>query len=98
VGKIAISESDSLKPGKLTDEEYATMQTTRRRLALRCCPMDVEVVQMAECIAGSNHERWDGKAIRSDWRKSIYHWSVGFCVADVFDALTHARPYKKAGR
>jgi putative two-component system response regulator len=61
VGKIAISDLVLLKRGKLTDEEYATMQSHAARGAALLSEGRSEVVQMAERIAGAHQERWDGK-------------------------------------
>ncbi len=97
IGKIGISDRILLKPGKLTLEERARMQTHvsigRSILSGSRSPL----LQMAEQIASTHHEWWDG---------SGYMWKLAgnaipvvgriVAVADVFDALTHDRPYKQA--
>jgi len=97
VGKIAISDLILLKPGKLTDEEFATMRTHAATGAALLSNGHSEVVQMAERIAGSHHERWDGKGYPQQLAgEQIPREGRILAVADVFDALTHERPYKNA--
>jgi PAS domain S-box-containing protein len=97
VGKIAISDLILLKPGRLTEEELAVMKTHAMVGATLLSGGSSEVVQMAERIAGSHHERWDGKGYpRQLAGEAIPLEARLLAVADVFDALTHERPYKKA--
>jgi putative two-component system response regulator len=97
VGKIAISDVILLKPGRLTDEELALMKTHAMVGATLLSGGSSEVVQMAERIAGSHHERWDGKGYPHGLQgEAIPLVARLLAVADVFDALTHERPYKKA--
>jgi putative two-component system response regulator len=61
------------------------------------CDGSSEVVQMAERIAGSHHERWDGQGYPHGLSgEQIPIEGRILAVADVFDALTHERPYKEA--
>jgi putative two-component system response regulator len=53
-------------------------------------------MQMAEEIAWSHHERWDGTGYVGAFGEEIPLMGRITTVADVFDALTHARPYKEA--
>jgi PAS domain S-box-containing protein len=97
VGKIAISDLILLKPGKLTDEEFATMKTHAALGAALLSNGQSDVVQMAERIAGSHHERWDGNGYPQRLAgEQIPLEGRILAIADVFDALTHERPYKKA--
>ncbi len=97
VGKIAISDLILLKPGKLTDEEFGIMKTHAAAGAALLAGGSSAVVQMAERIAGSHHERWDGKGYPQRLAgEGIPIEARIVSVADVFDALTHERPYKKA--
>lgn len=97
VGKIAIPDGILLKPGKLTDEEFTTMRSHAALGAALLSQGRSEVVQVAERIAGSHHERWDGQGYPQRLSgESIPLEARIVSVADVFDALTHDRPYKRA--
>lgn len=97
VGKIAIPDHILLKPGKLTPEETDIMKT-HTVVGMRLLSEGrFELMNIAQLIAHSHHERWDGggypRAIAKD---EIPVEGQIVAVVDVFDALTHARPYKKA--
>ena len=96
VGKIAISDLILLKPGKLTDEEFETMRTHAAIGTALLSNGCSDVVRVAARIAGAHHERWDGK----DYLQGLTGEQIPLegrilTIADVFDALTHDRPYKK---
>ena len=101
VGKIAISDTILNKPGKLTDEEYATMKTHTTagehaidQIAARTD--NVEFLRNAKLFAGSHHERWDGKGYpRGLEGVDIPLQGRIMAIADVYDALVSERPYKK---
>ena len=97
VGKIAISDAILLKPGKLSDEEFEIMKMHTITGAELLAGGRSELVTMAASIALSHHERWDG----SGYPGALAGEAIplpGRIVAlvDVFDALTHDRPYKAA--
>ena len=97
VGKIGITDAILLKPDKLTDEEFATMQQHTVIGAGMLSGSTSPWLQLAEQIALSHHERWDGKGYPAGLAgKDIPLVGRIVAVADVFDALTHERPYKKA--
>jgi putative two-component system response regulator len=97
VGKIGISDLILLKPGKLTNEEFATMKTHAAIGAALLSGGNSELVQIAERIAGTHHERWDGRGYPQGLSsESIPIEGRILAIADVFDALTHERPYKNA--
>ncbi len=97
VGKIAISDLILLKPGKLTDEEFAIMKTHAAAGAALLAGGNSEVVLLAERIAGGHHEKWNGTGYPHQLTGTQIPFEAAIVsVADVFDALTHERPYKKA--
>jgi putative two-component system response regulator len=97
VGKIAIPDSILLKPGKLTLEEFEHMKTHTTSGAKMLSGGRFPLLQMAEEIALTHHERWDGSGYMLQLQgEAIPMAGRIVAVADVFDALTHARPYKKA--
>lgn len=97
VGKLAISDTILLKPGKLTEREYDVMKTHAALGARLLSGSASPVLQMAEVIAASHHERLDGTGYPDGLAGEAIPLSGRVvAVADVFDALTHDRPYKSA--
>jgi PAS domain S-box-containing protein len=97
VGKLAIPDRILLKPGKLTVEEYEVMKTHTELGARLLSSGSSPVLQMAALIAATHHERWDGNGYPQGLAgESIPLVGRIVAVADVFDALIHDRPYKKA--
>ena len=97
IGKIGIPDQVLLKPGKLTDEEYAMMKQHTTIGAGMLSGSSSPLMRLAEEIALSHHERWDGKGYpRGLAGRDIPLSGRIVAVADVFDALTHERPYKDA--
>ena len=97
VGKLAIPDRILLKPGKLTAAEYDVMKTHAELGARLLSSGSSPVLQMAAVIAATHHERWDGAGYPKGLaRESIPLVGRIVAVADVFDALIHDRPYKKA--
>ncbi|HSZ13209.1 MAG TPA: HD-GYP domain-containing protein [Solirubrobacteraceae bacterium] len=97
VGKIAIPDRILLKPGRLTPEEHRVMEEHAALGARLLARSSSPVLQMAAVIAATHHEWWNGTGYPSGLageRIPIVGRIVA--VADVFDALTHARPYKPA--
>ncbi len=96
VGKIGISDAVLLKPGKLTDDEFEIMKTHTGIGASILKGKDALIVA-ARDIACSHHERWDGNGYPHGLTGEAIPLLARICsVADVFDALTSSRPYKKA--
>ena len=96
IGKIAIPDSILLKEGRLTVEEFELMKTHTHLGAQMLSGGRFPLLRLAEQIALNHHERWDGSGymgLRSDL---IPMAGRIVAVADVFDALTSERPYKKA--
>ena len=101
LGKIFISDAILNKPGKLTPEEFEIMKTHAERgvEALRRLEKNEDVLaflQYAEAIIGTHHEKWDGSGYPSGLKgESIPLLGRLMAIADVYDALTSERPYKK---
>lgn len=97
IGKVAISDAILLKPGRLTPEEREEMQQHTIMGQRILAGGNTDVVRMAELIALSHHERWDGGGYPHGLSGDTTPIGARIvAVVDVFDALTHERPYKKA--
>jgi PAS domain S-box-containing protein/putative nucleotidyltransferase with HDIG domain len=97
IGKVGIPDTILLKPGKLSPEEYHLMQEHTEIGAKILTDGKFAVLRLAREIALSHHERWAGGGYPNDLRgDSIPLAGRITAVADVFDALTHERPYKAA--
>jgi response regulator RpfG family c-di-GMP phosphodiesterase len=97
IGKLAISDRILLKPGRLTAEEFATVKTHTTAGAAILAGSNSDVLRLAEEIALTHHERWDGDGYPAGLRGEQIPLSGRIvALADVFDALTHSRPYKDA--
>ena len=96
VGKIGIPDAILLAPRKLTPEEFDEMKRHTTIGAQILAGGSSTQLQLAERIALTHHERWDGRGYHGLVAAEIPLASriVGLC--DVFDALTHERPYKSA--
>lgn len=95
VGKIGIADAVLLKPGKFTPEEYETMKT-HTQIGVTILAGSDALIAAARDIAGSHHERWDGKGYPQGLAGEQIPLLARICaVADVFDALTSRRPYKE---
>jgi putative two-component system response regulator len=97
VGKLATPDYILLKPGKLDDEELAIMRKHAEIGALILSGSNSALIQLAEEIAGAHHEKYDG----SGYPRGLLGDAIPLsgrivAVADVFDALTSERPYKRA--
>ena len=112
VGKIGISDTVLLKPGRLTDEEMELMRKHCEFGWAICSGISHDeasqanaflstfsspILRTAATIAATHHEKWDG----SGYPKGLQGTDIPLegritAVADVFDALTSTRPYKDA--
>ena len=97
VGKIAIPDAVLGKRGKLTAAEFEQMKTHTTLGAQMLAGRAFALLEMAEQIALTHHEKWDGSGYPAGLAgDAIPITGRIVAVADVFDALTHARPYKPA--
>jgi putative two-component system response regulator len=97
VGKIGIPDRVLLKPGKLTPEELNIIRSHTAIGGEILAGSRFPVLQLARQIAVCHHERWDGTGYPQQISgESIPVAARVTAIADVFDALTHARPYKEA--
>ncbi len=97
IGKVGIPDSILLKPGRLTEQEWEIMKEHTTIGARILAGSRSEIVQLAELIALTHHERWDGSGYpRGTAGQSIPLPGRITAVADVFDALSSTRAYKAA--
>lgn len=96
IGKLNIPISILDKPGKLTDEEYEIIKSHTKigyDMLKNCSGI---IMNYASQMALEHHERWDGRGYNKLKGEEISFYSRYVAVADVFDALTSKRSYKKA--
>jgi len=96
VGKIGIADSILLKPGSLTEEEYARIKEHTDIGQIILSGSNFNVLQLAEKIAKFHHERWDGRGYYGFVGEAIPLEARIVTIVDVFDVITHERPYKEA--
>lgn len=95
IGKMGVPDHILLKPGKLTDEEWAIMrQHPRHAYELL---VHIPMLQRALDIPYYHHERWDGSGYPAGLRGAEIPLAArATAVIDVWDALNSDRPYRKA--
>ena len=97
VGKVAIPDAILLKPGQLTPEERAIVETHAEEGHRLLRGSSSSILDMGATIALSHHERWDGGGYpRGVAAENIPIEGRIVAIADVFDALTSHRVYRKA--
>jgi hemerythrin-like metal-binding protein len=95
VGKIGIADAILLKPAKLSEKEFDIMKT-HTGIGVNILKGNDALIAAARDIAGSHHEHWDGTGYPNGLMGEDIPMLARICaVADVFDALTSTRPYKK---
>jgi two-component system response regulator RpfG len=97
IGKIGIPDHILLKPGKLTADEFAIMQKHPAIGFEILQDSSSKFIRLGAIIALSHHEKFDGSGYPQGLKgKDIPLEARIVAIADVFDALTSIRPYKKA--
>lgn len=96
VGKIAIPDAVLLKPAKLTPAEFDVIKTHAAIGAKLLGGSTIPLLVCARTIAHFHHENWDGTGYPMGLKAEDIPVAARItAVADVFDALTHDRPYKR---
>jgi response regulator RpfG family c-di-GMP phosphodiesterase len=102
IGKVGIPDAVLLKPDKLTDEEFAVIKrhTTLGGDAIQAIEYQIEgqsFLHMGKEIAYNHHEKWDGSGYPAGLKNENIPLAARIvAVADVYDALTTERFYKRA--
>jgi putative two-component system response regulator len=97
IGKIGIPDHILLKPGRFEPDEWEIMKSHTTIGADILSGDDSDILNMAREIAFTHHEKWDGSGYpRGLQGENIPLEGRIVAVADVFDALTSERPYKRA--
>jgi putative two-component system response regulator len=97
IGKIGIPDGILLKAGRLNEAEMKLMQTHAVIGSEILAQSNVPHMKMAEEIARFHHEHWNGAGYPFGIGQTAIPLAARItALADVFDALTHRRPYKEA--
>jgi putative two-component system response regulator len=97
IGKIGIPDEVLLKPGRLNSDEWAIMQKHVEYGVKILGQHSTDLLALAVEVAQYHHEKWDGSGYPQGVKGENIPLSARIvAIADVFDALTSERPYKKA--
>lgn len=97
IGKISIADKILLKPGKLDEDEFETMKTHAMLGYKLLKNSQSAYLKAGSIIALNHHEKYDGTGYPNGLKgENIPLLGRITAIADVFDALTSQRPYKKA--
>ncbi len=97
LGKVGIPDAILNKPGRFTDEEYEVMKSHAIKGEEILLKSKRDLLRFAASLAGSHHERWDGKGYPRGLKGEEIPLAGRICaVADVLDALSSPRCYKPA--
>lgn len=95
-GKTQVEKEILNKPGKLTDDEFGRVKC-HTEFGFDILRGIKDISLLSAHVAFQHHERWDGSGYpRGLQKEEIHDYSRIVAVADVFDALTTDRPYRKA--
>jgi hypothetical protein len=96
VGKIGVPDRVLLKPGRFSPEERTVMETHTRIGASILAGSSAPLLRLAETVALTHHERWDGSGYPNGLSgEAIPLAGRIVAICDVFDALLSSRPYKE---
>ncbi|MEO5329039.1 MAG: response regulator [Magnetococcus sp. THC-1_WYH] len=97
IGKIGIPDHILLKPGKLTEDEFAIIKKHPEMGSNIIGKQSSEVLTLGALIAHTHHEKWNGNGYPRKLQGAEIPLAGRItAIGDVFDALTSSRPYKKA--
>ncbi len=97
IGKVAIPDGILNFPGKLSDEDFATMKDHAHLGSEMLASSPRQVMQVAALIAGQHHEKFDGTGYPKGLvGEDIHIFARIVALSDVYDALTNDRVYRKA--
>lgn len=97
IGKMTIPLEILHKPGCYTEEEFLIMKKHTSNAQALLSHSDRRLIKAAAIIAHEHHEKWNGKGYPRGLKGTEIHiYGRVVALADVFDALTHARRYKNA--
>lgn len=95
IGKMAVPDGILLKPGSLNEEEWKILRQHPAHAVELLEP--IAYLKPALAIPAYHHERWDGTGYPHGLAGEAIPLAARiFAVADVWDALAHARPYRRA--
>jgi len=97
IGKVGISDDILNKPSKFTDNEMSIMQTHAQQGFDMLNGSKRPLLNTAAIVAHQHHEKWDGSGYPQGFKATQIHiYGRITAIADVFDALSSDRVYKKA--
>lgn len=97
IGKMTVPHEILHKPGRYTEEEFGIMKTHTSNAYRLLQHSGRQLMKAAAIIAHEHHEKWDGSGYPRQLKGAEIHiYGRVVSLADVFDALTHARCYKGA--
>ncbi len=97
IGKIGVPEEILLKPGELTDQEFEVVERHAEVGAGILGGSQDRILEVAKEMAAAHHENFDGTGYPNGLKGDQIPLTARMvAIADVFDALTHDRPWRKA--